>query len=291
MYVSIRDATVRAAGFGDLGEGLRHFGLDGIELQVGRDFRVPALAPAPERPHLFLSDDGDVDRLAAQMRETGIRVWGFLLPSDFSTPDQATEIAWHVRVVEVAARLQVPVVRIDAILRAKQDLPIEEYAAFFAESVRRVLDETNGRAVDLGIENHGAKGNTRAFLDALLASIDSPRLGLTLDSGNFYWSGMPLDEVYQTIEHFAPAAKHTHVKNIRYPEELRQVRRAVGYEYKQYVSPIPEGDIDHARFVAALRAAGYDRDLCIEDESLGKYDQATRRLHIQAAADHLRGLL
>ncbi len=117
-------------------------------------------------------------------------------------------------------------------------------------------------------------------------------MGLTLDGGNFYWSGMPLDEVYQTIEHFAPAAKHTHVKNIGYPQELRQVRRAVGHEYGRYVSPIAEGDIDHARFVARpARAAEYDRDLCIEDESLGKYDQSRAARASQAAADHLRGLL
>jgi hypothetical protein len=64
-------------------------------------------------------------------------------------------------------------------------------------------------------------------------------------------------------------------------------QRQMGYEYGKYVCPIPEGDIDHAKVVGLLKAAGYDRDLCIEDESLGKFDQEARRANIQAAVTHL----
>jgi len=42
----------------------------------------------------------------------------------------------------------------------------------------------------------------------------------------------------------------------------------MGYEYARYVSPIYEGDIDHRKLVESLRKAGYEEDLCIEDESL-----------------------
>jgi sugar phosphate isomerase/epimerase len=70
--------------------------------------------------------------------------------------------------------------------------------------------------------------------------------------------------------------KHTHVKNINYPPELANVRREVGVGYKDYCCALDEGNIDLARVVRILRAAGYDRDLCIENESLFKHPPEKR---------------
>jgi len=154
-----------------------------------------------------------------------------------------------------------------------------------------VLDRTPKSRVSLAIENHGAQGNDPAFLDGVFAKVNSKRLGMTLDIGNFYWSGKPLSEVYRIIEHFAPLARHTHVKNIRYPEELREQQRAVGYEYAKYECPIPDGDLDITRIVGYLKKAGYRNDLCIEDESLGKYDIPARRENVKAAIRLLRNAI
>ena len=57
------------------------------------------------------------------------------------------------------------------------------------------VERTSRRKVDLAIENHGAQGNDPAFLDGVFQKVRSPRLGMTLDVGNFYWSGKPLSEV------------------------------------------------------------------------------------------------
>lgn len=290
MYVSIRDDTLLATGFDSVAEGLRFYGLNGIELAVNREFRVHSLATGAQPGYLHLDGDSDVETLRRQAEESGFRIAALLLANNFNAPDLDKELAWIVRVVEVAARLGVPAVRIDAIMHGERDLPLEERQEIFARGVRHVLEKTDGLPVDLGIENHGFQGNDPAFLSALLEKVGSPRLGLTMDTGNFYWAGHPLDQVYAILEQFAPVAKHTHVKNIRYPEELRNVRRELGYKYGEYCSPITEGDIDHSRVVAYLRAAGYDRDLCIEDESLGKYETAQKRENIQKAADSLKSL-
>jgi sugar phosphate isomerase/epimerase len=101
--------------------------------------------------------------------------------------------------------------------------------------------------------------------------VDDPRLGLTLDTGNFYWYGVPLDELYGLIERFAPRAKHTHLKSINYPPELANARRETGAGYKEYCCALDEGNIDLPRVVRSLRTAGYDRDLCVENESLFKH--------------------
>jgi sugar phosphate isomerase/epimerase len=291
MYVSIRDDILLATGFQSIAEGLRYYDIEGIELSVDRNFRCHAIAPAPDRPHLFLNDDGDVARLGEQAAQAGARISGFLLPNNFNAPDIETELAWIVRVVEAAARLGVPAVRIDAIMQGERELPLQEREEIFARGVRHVLEKTEGLPVDLGIENHGFQGNDPAFLDGMMALVPSPRLGVTMDTGNFYWAGHPLDKVYRILEHLAPVAKHTHIKNITYPEEMRNVQRALGYEYGKYVCPITEGDIDHAKVVGFLKAAGYDRDLCLEDESLGKYDEAGRRANIRAAADYFKAML
>ena len=142
--------------------------------------------------------------------------------------------------------------------------------------------------MDLGIENHGFQGNDPDFIEGLLARVDSPRLGLTLDSGNFYWRGWPLSKVYAIFEQFAPVVKHTHIKNIAYPPEMRETQREMGYEYGKYVCPIHEGDIDHARYIAILHSAGYDRDICLEDKSFGKYTPEQRQANLRAAADFFR---
>ncbi len=51
----------------------------------------------------------------------------------------------------------------------------------------------------------------------------------------------------------------------------------MGWEYERYNCPLYEGDIDFHRVIGTLRRAGYTGDLCIEDESLGKFPAAQRR--------------
>jgi sugar phosphate isomerase/epimerase len=133
-----------------------------------------------------------------------------------------------------------------------------------------VLRETTGATVDLGIENHGPIANDPAWLDAALRELDDPRVGLTLDTGNFYWFGLPREEVYRLIEKYARRVKHTHVKNIDFPPDQADRRREVGHGYKEYCCGVDEGKLDLRRVLKILRDAGYDRDLCIEDESLFK---------------------
>jgi sugar phosphate isomerase/epimerase len=291
MYVSIRDDLVSYTGYAAIAEGLRSYGLAAVELGVSRDYTVHALTDVDRKPRLDLRLDDDVKLLADQCAATGVRVSAFLMPNDFNTPDVDAEVAWVARTVVVAAELGVAAVRIDAAMHGETELTLEQRGTIFATGVKRVLAATDGLPVDLGIENHGHQGNDPAFLEGQMALVGSPRLGVTMDTGNFYWAGHPLSKVYEILQRVAKYAKHTHVKNIRYPAEIREAQREVGYGYDQYVSPIPEGDIDHAKVVGYLKAAGYDRDLCIEDESLSKFDPITRRRHVREAADYLKSLV
>jgi sugar phosphate isomerase/epimerase len=288
MYLSIRDDVVFAAGYSTIAEGLRDLNIPGIELFVRRDDTVSALAPKEGKDRLKLTDPADLAELQKQARDNGIRIAALCMGNNFNAEDKKEEVAWAVRTVQAAQKLGVPAVRIDAIMSGERDLPLDERQRLVAEAVKQILAATEETGVDLGIENHGFQGNDPVFVQGTLDAVGSPRLGLTLDSGNFYWRGWPLSKVYEIFTQFAPVVKHTHIKNIAYPPEIRETMREIGYEYGKYVSPIHEGDIDHTRYFAALRAAGYDRDLCLEDESLGKYPVEQRKANLRAAADFFR---
>jgi sugar phosphate isomerase/epimerase len=96
-------------------------------------------------------------------------------------------------------------------------------------------------------------------------------LGLTLDAMNFYWFGHPLNDLYDLYAKYASRTFHTHCKNLKYPEEKRNVRRPMGWEYAKYAAPIYEGDIDYRRVAGILRKAGYKGDLCLENECLSHF--------------------
>lgn len=290
MYLSIRDDILHAAGYPSLAAGLKALDIPGIELFVRRDNTVPALS-LDGSPRLNLCDASQLAELKGQLSSTAARVSALCMDNDFNAPDRQGEIDWVVRTARAAASLGAPVVRIDAIMSGERHLPLEERQAIVAAAISDVLEATPDLDVDFGIENHGFQGNDPEFLLGLLERVDSTRLGLTLDSGNFYWRGWPLSRVYQIFEEFAPVVKHTHIKNIAYPAEIREVQREMGYEYGKYVSPIHEGDIDLARYIQILRAAGYERDICLEDESLGRYATEARQANLKAAVDYFRPII
>lgn len=291
MYLSIRDDIIFAAGYKTLAEGLKDLNIEGIELFVHKDDTVSAIAPTGGKDRLKISDAADLAELQRQAEANGVKIAAFCMGNDFNAEDKQFQIDWAVRTVRAAQKLGIPAIRIDAIMSGEQALPLEERQRLVAEVVTQILDATADSGVELGIENHGFQGNDPAFIRGTLERVGNSRLGLTLDSGNFYWRGWPLSRIYEIFEEFAPQVKHTHIKNIAYPVEIQETEREMGYEYGQYVSPIHEGDIDHSRYFAALKQAGYDRDLCLEDESLGKYTTEERRANLRAAADAFRAMI
>lgn len=289
MFVSIRDDVVLHGGFRSVADGLKFLELEAVEVNVRRDLTVRSLTE--NQLSFRLDHDKGLSDFERELSNKGIRVCAFLLGNDFGKPDVDDQILWMTKTVEVAHRLGVPVVRVDAVVSGWEKMGMEKAVKLFAENVKRVLDATENTSVELGIENHGALGNRPEFLQAVFEAVGSQRLGLTLDTGNFYWFGHPLSRVYEIMQQFATKVKHTHIKNISYPQELREQKRQIGYEYGKFVSPIPDGDIDHSRVVAILQAAGYKGDLCVEDESLGKFALNERPQVLRRDVDYLKALI
>lgn len=289
MYASIRDGMLLHAGYRTIAEGLTALGLSAVELDVNRQCAVSALTLPGAT--FSLTSEASLKHLKAHLDEQGVRVSALLLANNFNADDLDKEVDWCAHAINAAGELGIKAVRIDSAMRGERDLDFDTRVERFVHGITRVLDATASSGVPLGIENHGACGNDHRFLNEVLDEVNSTRLGLTMDTGNFYWYGYPLDTVYEILEHFAPKAKHTHVKNIRFPEAERNRRREPGWKYGEYVCPIPDGDIDVGRVIGFLKHAGYDGDICIEDESLGRFSEPERREVLRRDVEYVKGLV
>lgn len=288
MYCSIRDCLVMDA-FPVPCEGLRYLGVDAVEIELSRSFEVSDLS---SRDKVVLRTDGDATAYRKHLDNLDIRPASFLTACDFSVGDAEENVAWVTRAMELASILGMENIRIDSAMSREMDLDFAARVQLFSEGLGKVLRRTSGLSVAMGIENHGFQGNNLAFLLNVFKRVGSHRLGMTLDTGNFYWRGYPLSEVYGILAVLAPYAKHTHLKNIHYPEGLREQTREAGWEYGVHVSPLDEGDIDHAAVVRLLRDAGYHGDLCIEDESLRKYPEGESRIAVlERDVAYVKGIL
>ena len=274
LNVAVRDQNMPISGDRSLFQAMREIGVDSIEALVDADERLPCISNPGATPY-SIRCQGDVEALNDRLAAEGLRICALLLATDFSAPDSSGHVEWATRVVRAASQSGVPVVRIDT-FTANKSLAVAQVREKFIQCVRRLLDQTSGSGVDLAMENHGPISNDPAFLDGVFDAVPDPRLGMTLDTGNFYWFGHPRDEVYRLIEKYGPRTKHTHLKNINYPAPLADRRREVGHEYKQYCCPVDEGTLDLRRMVDILRRSGFRRTLCIEDESLFKVPEHSR---------------
>lgn len=260
--VSIRDQIVPEQAGQTFADTIRKLRADSIECAVGVDGSVASLG-------VNLNGANASTMLRKRCEAEGVCISALLLPTDFSGDSAGSHVEWAIRTVRVAAEMSIPVVRIDPWTPLKE-LATETIVANVLRCTRSILDQTSDCAVDLGLENHGQLFNDPRILDPVLSELPDDRFGLTLDTGNLYWWGHTVEEVYALIERYAPRAKHTHIKNINYPAELAHRRREVGFEYKKYCCPLAEGNLDLKKIVQILRQHGYRRPLCVEDESLFK---------------------
>ncbi len=289
MYVSMRDAYLGPDIFPTPIEGLRRLGVTAVEVALSRDFTVAAL---DSKERVELKTDKDAKAFRKKADALGVKASALLTACDFSAGSMAENSAWIARSIELADLLGASAVRIDSAMKKEKELTFETRVNLFVEGLKGALDKTANSKVTLGIENHGFQGNNLAFLLNVFMLVGSDRLGSTMDVGNFYWRGYPLSEVYGILRLLSPHAKHTHMKNIHYPEDQREVTREAGWKYAEYNCPLDQGDIDMAKVVGMLKSAGYKGDICIEDESVSKLKTPEERAAVcKRNVDHLKKVL
>jgi len=188
---------------------------------------------------------------------------------DFISPDanERQEAVDHtIHCVELAARLGIPSVRLnsgrwntiksfDDLMKVKGDEPpIEGYTdedafRWCIEGIQKCLPAAEREGVLLALENHWGLTTRTENLLRIHKSVNSPWLGLNLDTGNF--PGDP----YPEIETLAP---HAHI-----------VQAKTYYGGGEWYTL----DLDYQRIAKTLRAAGFTGWISLEME--GKEDPAT----------------
>jgi sugar phosphate isomerase/epimerase len=131
----------------------------------------------------------------------------------------------------------------------------------------------DGWGITVGIENHGHLVNDGDVLQALIHEVDSPRVRLTLDTGNFCWAGHSVTSAHGFFQKLAPLAVNVHVKDGRFENgEWRLL-------------PAGRGDIDLVGLFELLRTVGYDGPILSEYEGHDDFMLSTAE-----SVSYLRGL-
>lgn len=283
--VGCRDVHLKAVDKADGWAALRRLDADCFEAEVNDELALSSFT-VPDKKHTVATAEG-IAALKADLKANQRRISAFCMHNKF---DQRLdeEIETSVQLAKAAERLGVPVIRIDVVPHA---LKLEDFAPFATKACKQLCDATKGSRIRFGIENHGRATNDPDLMEQILNGAGSDRLGITLDTANLYWWGHPLDEVYRIYERFAPRVFHTHCKSIRYPDDKKNVKREMGWEYGQRCCPVYEGDLDFNRIAAILRKAGYRGDLCVEDESLSRFPEAQRPENLKKQIAFLRRLV
>lgn len=290
MFLSVRDDVVRWVGYSTVFEGLRDLGISSFELFINRDLKVASdlYVGSSVKPETDITSEGSREILKRHLRDADLNICAILLENDFSSENLRSEINYVLSAIEVASDLEVNIIRINAVMRLITGYDLEKYVRRVENAIRECMGICHNLGVSLAIENHGVIANKREFLRLLFQRIDDEHLGLTLDTGNFYWFGYPLSEVYEIVNEFASKVKHTHIKNAIAETNKREVFRGVG---EVRMAPLYQGDIDLKRVVRALKEAGYNYDLTVEDESLGMFEGEERLTVLRKDVEFIRKLV
>ncbi|MEM2926661.1 MAG: sugar phosphate isomerase/epimerase family protein [Candidatus Bathyarchaeia archaeon] len=287
LFVAVRDGILTWSGFQDVFSGLDALGLKSLELAISKKREGLEGTESLSALGLELSSEG-IEDLKETFKRKGISVCAILLDNDFSKEDLNSEVKYITEACTIAQELGVKVARINAVMKEIPGASILDYHRRTVKGVKACLRKAEDLGISLAVENHGLIANNFGFLLRLFKEIGSELFGLTLDTGNFYWYGYPLEEIYDIVYGFAPFVKHTHIKNGSVPADRRDRRRK---PRDMTMAPLYEGDIDMKIVVETLKDAGYDHDLTIEDESLGRFSIEDRKAILAKDVDYMRGLL
>jgi len=162
-------------------------------------------------------------RLADAADAADVAIVGFALHANLVTPDNQLDegaVESVVAQVEAASSIGVDRVRHDAAWRAAgEDVSDEAWEACLwplTKACRTIATKGAAAGVRTSIENHGVFLGAAWRVEQLLAAVQHPNFGITLDLGNLLWA--PQDLLASTRS-LAPWAVTVHVKDFVRPSD------------------------------------------------------------------------
>ncbi len=216
-----------------------------VELQIGA---------------VWTSDDADLeknaDALRAQVEGYGLQISALAAGNDFVVLDPDTidaQVARMERIAQIAKRLGTSVLRTEG-GAPKDAVPEARWIEAMAGCLTRCLAFAEREDVYLAVDNHGLVTNDGDLQVELFERVGSKRVGANMDTMNYRWAGHDLETVGRYYEIIAPYTLHTHLKD------------GTGSRAEYRGEALGEGEIDLAKAIRCLRAAGYDGVWCCEYE-------------------------
>lgn len=236
---------------------------------------VPDLSPAA------------LARLHERLDALGLdRVWAWGHPHGLRSGADAAALDDLIRHIDVARSIGAPVMRICCGGRRTRPARWAEHRDALLPLLRRAADAAAARGVVLAIENH--IDLLADELLELLQTVDSPALGVCLDTAN---NLRMLEDPVDVARKLAPWARATHIKDIA-ANTVTKAADPRSFAFWPSV-PLGRGAVDLRAVLGHLRAAGYQGLLALEIDYLrpdylvdGRADRA-----IADSLAHLRQLL
>jgi len=226
-------------------------------------------------------DNAYLQSLKRQAHRAGLALCGLSTHQGFVSPKAAerkANVDITIASIELAYSLGIPTVRVntgrwgttkdfDELMKNRGVEPPlpghtdEDAFPWVIDSLERCLPVAEKCGVVLGLENHWGLARTAEGLLRIVNAVNSPWLGVTLDTGNF------LEEPYERLEKIASRATYVHAKTyygggVWYTLDLDYDRIAAilrRHRYRGYISLEYEGQeqVDTAipKSLAALRKA------------------------------------
>jgi sugar phosphate isomerase/epimerase len=228
----------------------------------------------------FPSDDAFLDRLRAALDAAGLeRVWAWGHPDGLCSGTDRAAARDLVRNLAHARKIGASIMRIVGGSRRTRPESFAIHKRRLIGMLKQVLPAARDQGIVLAIENH-IDLLADEMID-LITTLDSPWLGVCLDTGN---NLRLFEDPVVAAEKLAPFARATHIKDLG-------VLRGDPNEFAFWPSvPLGKGLIDLRAVLGFLKRARYKGLLAIEVDYLhpdyGEEDRA-----VAASVKYLKGLL
>ena len=213
---------------------------------------------------------GYMNALKRRAFEAGLDLIMLSIHQDFVDPEPAKrrEAVDHTKhCIDLAHQMGIPAIRLntgrwgtirsfDELMKAEgQEPPIEGYGqedaiAWCVESIGQCLPHAEQAGVVMALENHWGLSTNPDTLLGIYREVDSPWLGINMDTGNY------VGDPYPQIEKLAPHADIVQAKTY--------IGGGVWYTL----------DLDYVRIARALQAAGFQGYVSLEMEGNAPAEQA-----------------
>lgn len=228
--------------------------------------------PAVDLGYFWKDEEAEIPQALEWLKEHNLTLAAYITSNDFTKQDpaeRAEQVEKVKHAVDRAKQMGASILRVFA-GNGWPGATFEDVQDWVIDCMKQVTSYAEAQGVTLALENHGKLCGTIHAIRTIVEGVNSPRLGVTFDAGN--WVGAGEDPI-EAARVFAGKTVHVHVKDLK--REGEGVRSCI----------VGEGFVDIAGCARILKEAGYQGYYSLEyeaaeDEKVGvpKSLEAMRRL-------------